>query len=269
MKLVEDHEISTNLGGDLKILNRDGKDLNGDGKYQLYQIKSDFGQGDPSSPGFEYAYSSLTVIVIRLAISQEYIIAALFITRRALNTKAVARTFKPLWQAERGFKIQREGDHKLLFIFDNQEDVDRILANEPWSFDKSLVVLQRYDRNSPIDELSFDKTDFWVQVHNIPIKYKAKSVAKDIFESIGKVHRLDENSEGGGGSFMRIRVTLDVYQPLCRGCVIKLEEGGKVWVNFKFDHLPNICYWCGYFDHIDKDCDLWIQSKGTLQHASQ
>lgn len=29
------------------------------------------------------------------------------------------------------------------------------------------------------------------------------------------------------------------------------------------------CYWCGCFDHGDKDCDLWIQSKGTLQLSSQ
>ena len=68
----------------------------------------------------------------------------------------------------------------------------------------------------------------------------------------------------GGGSFMRVRVTLNVYQPLCRGHAIKLEEGSKVWVNFKYERLPNICYWCGCFDHSDKDCDLWIQSKGTL-----
>ena len=82
------------------------------------------------------------------------------------------------------------------------------------------------------------------------------------------VHCSEENSEGGGGSFMRVRVTLDVYQPLCRGRVIKLEEGGKTWVNFKYERLPNICYWCGCFDHSDKDCDLWIQSKGSLQLES-
>ena len=35
--------------------------------------------------------------------SQEHIIAALFFTRRVLSTEAVARTFKPLWRAERGF----------------------------------------------------------------------------------------------------------------------------------------------------------------------
>ena len=40
-------------------------------------------------------------------------------------------------------------------------------------------------------------------------------------------------------------------------------------MNFKYERLPNICYWCRCFDHSDKNCDLWIQSKGTLQLASQ
>ena len=201
--------------------------------------------------------------------SKEFIIAAFFLTRRVLNMEAVARTFKPLWRAENGFKIQREGDHKVLFIFDNNEDVDRILSNEPWSFDKSLVVTQRFDRNSSVEELSFDKASFWVQVHNIPIRYRNISVAEDICDSIGQVHRSAENTEGGGGSYMRVRVTLDVYQPLCRGRVIKLEDGEKIWVSFKYERLPNICYWCGCLDHGDKDCDIWIQSRGTLQVSSQ
>ena len=147
--------------------------------------------------------------------------------------------------------------------------MDRILSTEPWSFDKSLVVTQSFDRNSSVEELSFDKVSFWVQVHNIPIRYRNRSVAEDICDSIGQVHRSAKNSEGGGGSYMRVQVTLDVYQPLCRGMVIKLEEGEKIWVSFKYERLPNIYYWCGCFNHGDKDCDIWIQSKGTLQVSSQ
>ena len=58
-------------------------------------------------------------------------IAASFLTKRALNAEAIARTFNPLWQARRGFKIQHIGDHKILFSFKDKEDVDRIMDNEP------------------------------------------------------------------------------------------------------------------------------------------
>ena len=54
---------------------------------------------------------------------------------------AVGRTFKPLWRAQNGFKISNEGGNKVLFVFNKEEEVDRILSTGPWSFDKSLVVL--------------------------------------------------------------------------------------------------------------------------------
>ena len=28
--------------------------------------------------------------------------------------------------------------------------------------------------------------------------------------------------------------------------------------------MSNICYWCGRLTHDDRDCDLWIESEGTL-----
>lgn len=40
-------------------------------------------------------------------------------------------------------------------------------------------------------------------------------------------------------------------------------------MNFKYEHLPNICYWCGCLNHFDKDCDLWIESEGTLTQDDQ
>lgn len=117
--------------------------------------------------------------------SKEYIIAAQFFTKHALSMEAVARTFKPLWKADNDFTVSKEGSHKALYMFDNKEDVDRILSSEPWSFKKYLVVLERYERQTPLEDLKFDKAYFWVQVHNIPIGYRNKSVAEDICEAIG------------------------------------------------------------------------------------
>ena len=64
-------------------------------------------------------------------------------------------------------------------------------------------------------------------------------------------------------------MTLDLNLPLCRGRVITLEGGGKSWVSFKYECLPNLCYWCGRLSHDDKNCDLWINSKGTLKVENQ
>ena len=95
--------------------------------------------------------------------SQKHIIVAKFLTRRFLNVDAVGWTFKPLWCSLTGFQIKNLGDNMLLFIFDNPKDVDRVISNEPWSFDKHLVVVQKYDINVPIQDACFNKASFLVQ----------------------------------------------------------------------------------------------------------
>ena len=92
----------------------------------------------------------------------EYMLAAKFLTPRFLIMEAMARTFKQLWRSTNGFKIKRIGDHKCLFVFNNLPEVDRIIKNQPWSFDKYLVVIRRYDGESPVRELIFNKVTFWV-----------------------------------------------------------------------------------------------------------
>ena len=38
---------------------------------------------------------------------------------------------------------------------------------------------------------------------------------------------------------------------------------------FKYEQLLNICYWCGRLDQNDRDCELWIESEGTLTTNNQ
>ena len=93
---------------------------------------------------------------------EEYLTVSHFLTKRALNIDAIAKTFTPLWQSCNGFKIHNVGNHKILLVFDNKTNVD-FLMSEPWSFDKHLVVMQCYDNALSIDKLPFNKTTFWVQ----------------------------------------------------------------------------------------------------------
>ena len=64
-----------------------------------------------------------------------------------------------------------------------------------------------------------------MQVFDIPIRYMTKEVAEEICSSVGEVCHLGTHPTEEGGCFIRVRVKVDITQPLCCGRVVKLEEG--------------------------------------------
>ncbi|KAK7832538.1 uncharacterized protein CFP56_026312 [Quercus suber] len=201
--------------------------------------------------------------------ASEHVLAAKFLTRRALNMEAVARTFRPLWRTKESFQITNAGNNILLFAFDLEVDVEKVLIGEPWSFDRHLVVFQRFDGSKPLKELDFKSSSFWVQLYDLPYQFLTPEAAVEIGETIGPVTVSRDTNEMKGGTFMRVRVSVDISRPLCRGRKVSFDEETESWVSFKYERLPNICFWCGMLSHDDKDCDLWLGSKGTLPTESQ
>ncbi|XP_075665607.1 uncharacterized protein At4g02000-like [Castanea sativa] len=181
----------------------------------------------------------------------------------------MARTFKQLWRSTNGFEIHNHQDHRVLFVFDNLSDVDRILQSQPWSFDKHLVMVQRYNTEVPVWDLTFTKALFWVQVHEILVWYMIKKVAENLCETVGEVQKSIDAVDNVGGHFIRVRVMIDVTLLVCRGRLITMGNGAKHWIWFKYERLPNLCFWCGRLTHSDKNCKLWIESKGTLSPDQQ
>lgn len=105
-------------------------------------------------------------------------------------------------------------------------------ANLGKSFDKHLVVIQRYNKVRHIQDLAFNLVTFWVQLHDIPIRFMNREVAEGNCSSIGTIYK--QNSlDGENGVFVRVRVTIDVSTPPNRVRVISLEGGAKDWVSFK------------------------------------
>ena len=65
----------------------------------------------------------------------KFLLATRFFTGRVLSMEVMARTFKLLWHTKKGFEVHDMGDHRLLFVFSDEFDVEKVLAGEPWSFD--------------------------------------------------------------------------------------------------------------------------------------
>ena len=94
----------------------------------------------------------------------------------------------------------------------------------PWSFDKYLLGLSKLEKNEAVKNARFDRVSFWVQIHNLPIQHMNKENAEAIGNSVGLVKQVDASPMGDyRGKCLRVRVNMDMGQPLCRG--IKVDVG--------------------------------------------
>jgi len=101
-------------------------------------------------------------------------------------------------------------------------------------------------------------------VHGLPYKFMNVKVVEKICKVVGQVIHSNDPAKTERDKFMRIRVEMDISLPLCRGRVVSMENGKKSWVTFKYERLPNICYWCGRMDHSDCDSEIWLDREGSL-----
>ena len=82
--------------------------------------------------------------------------------------------------------------------------------------------------------------------------------------------------------FLRIRVEVPIDKPLHRGGYVKKEEGGRYWVDFRYERLPTFCYICGILGHDEKHCQAspmeqlsgrqygeWLKAGGVIKNGGE
>ena len=189
-------------------------------------------------------------------------LAGKFLTKRIINAKAIARTFKPLWKPAGELKIRDVGRNVLVFEFEDAIDLERVLEFEPWSYDKSLVIFQKTKSVESAPSLEFSVISFWVQLHNVPETSLNQETGEVVGNTIGTTIRVaDPEDDGEGREFLRIRVAMNITKPLPRCCKLRSEGKHIGWALLKFERLPNFCYWCGRVDHVEKDRETWLKNR--------
>ncbi len=157
-------------------------------------------------------------------------------------------------------------ENRLVFVFEDEADRERVMMGEPWAYDKYLIILQRIEEEEAIEDVVFRETSLWVQLHGLPVRRMNPEVAKTLVSSLGRVEQIsDGDTNADGGQAMCICVRLDVTKPLCRGRKARLDKGHETWISFKYERLPNFCFWCGLLSHSDMDCPQWLLNKEVLR----
>lgn len=97
---------------------------------------------------------------------------------------------------------------------------------------------------------------------------------RDVGEKVGRtlgmvlMVDMDVKGVGWGKSLRRVRVQIDVTQPLLHGKKLRLGSQ-SVWVYFKYERLPLFCYGCGQIWHGGGGCPTHAQMWGRCTELAQ
>nr|POE54607.1 hypothetical protein CFP56_53179 [Quercus suber] len=115
------------------------------------------------------------------------VLVAKFFTKRHINMEVGFQTLKSMWKTNNSFDVRDLGSNKAMILFDDEDDLDRILMRGPWSFDKYLLGLYKLGKNEAVKNASFDRESIWIQIHYLPIQHMGKANAEAIGSTLGLV----------------------------------------------------------------------------------
>ncbi|TXG57913.1 hypothetical protein EZV62_015742 [Acer yangbiense] len=177
------------------------------------------------------------------------------LSSKRVNRDAFMRVIGKIWQVRKGMDIESIIGNTFTFHFKDAYDLERVLFGGPWSFDNALLAMEKPKGKETIESLRFNKADFWVQIHQVPILWK----------------------------FMRVRVRVNIEKSLT--CCLRVDilgDGVITTMIIRYKRLPNHCFKCGMVNHITPECTetepipivngkanflfgLWLRASGAIR----
>lgn len=178
-----------------------------------------------------------------------------FLTHEPINIASKEQNLAAVWRPGMQILIKELEQSLFLFRFFHALDMERILAKGPSAFEQHILVTARLERGVIPLASNIHFAEFWVQVYDIPCGFMSELVGKEIGKFLSTYIETDANNfSGSWRSYMRIRVRIDVNEPLKRRMHMKKPGGTWVWINFKYERLPIFCFYCGVMGHSDQFC---------------
>ncbi|OMO71298.1 hypothetical protein COLO4_28311 [Corchorus olitorius] len=126
--------------------------------------------------------------------------------------------------------IGREDDRYLIHFNSAIDRTVGILGN-PWCMDGAILVVQQWNPNTTLPER--------------------------MTETAGQVLGIDwANSWPTNVRFMRIRLRVDLNEPLTPGVTLDTDDGASRWIQFSYERINKLCMSCGMIGHTHPNCNL-------------
>jgi hypothetical protein len=207
--------------------------------------------GPRRSPGF-FVY--LEKLVSEGVTACQRSILGKLITSKPVHVNSIQMGLDSIWGSPPGLKIQEIEGKILQFFVDDNMDQERILQGNPWIFRNSWLIVHPWDRKTDPTSIDFGHAPVWIQLWGLPPHCKTKKMGESIGELLGKVEASEFYEYPGKKMIIKIKVAIDVKEPIAAGILIGNANDGTHWIDFRYEKLPQVCFRCGILGHADNLC---------------
>jgi len=175
-------------------------------------------------------------------------------TTDPFNGRIFKQVIVNAWRLKNPVEVQDLNKNLFLFRFSSKRDLESVVKNGPWSFDRNIVILKRISGEEQPSDIEMHTGEFWTRIYDLPLKLRSNEMAKKLGDLLGKFVEVDSKESNRLGCFLRVKTNIDLRKPLKRGTVIKYQ-GKNLRIYFKYERLPTFCFMCGKIGHQIKDCE--------------
>ncbi|KAJ8765591.1 hypothetical protein K2173_014713 [Erythroxylum novogranatense] len=196
-------------------------------------------------------------------VSYAFCLVGIFLTYDRINFQLMREVFVDPWNPLRGILIFDWGAKLYLFKFFNAVDLERVISGAPWLFNKQLLFFSTIKSGEDSLLIPLLHVDVWVEVCDLKLGFMNEIVVSSLGNFIGSFLEYDTTclNIDGEDSFMKIRVHMDIQNPLKRKKKLVDFDGNPFYITFRYQRIQIFCYFCGKLVHIDSFYDLLLHHK--------
>ncbi|KAK3182831.1 hypothetical protein Dsin_030117 [Dipteronia sinensis] len=150
------------------------------------------------------------------------------LSNKNVNSDAFISVLPKIRKFIEDVEIEVVSGNTFSFTFKNVNDRRQVLLGGPWSFDKVLLVLEATVGKGDVQNMSFNKVAFWVQIHNVHLLCMTVEIMRFLSGMIKEVKEVDEGKSGDYvRKYIQVRVVMNVDEPLRRILRVDVMRDGK------------------------------------------
>lgn len=170
-----------------------------------------------------------------------------FLTEKGLNFRVMKSKIADIWRPARGMTVKDLKPGLFLFQFYHIDDMEWVLNGGPWSFDNAMLVLSKINVGEDPLEVPLFSLQFWIQLFGVPSGLMTEAAGKQLGNFFGSFIAYDPNNNTSiWRECMRIKISIDVRQPLKRKKKICKRNGVECIVQCKYERLGDFCSFVGW-----------------------